>query len=73
MGPEGVEPSPGRLKVCSAAVTPRPRMRDVDRFESSQTKHGDLLASAQKSLEVESNHRCRLIRTKCFRYTTERY
>ncbi len=25
MGPDGFEPSPGRLKVCCAAVTPRPR------------------------------------------------
>jgi hypothetical protein len=25
MGPDGLEPSPGRLKVCCAAVTPRPR------------------------------------------------
>jgi hypothetical protein len=27
VGPEGIEPSPARLKVCCAAVTPRPRNR----------------------------------------------
>src|SRR5580692_3689595 len=26
MGPDGLEPSPGRLKVCCAAITPRPRL-----------------------------------------------
>ena len=27
LGPEGIEPSPARLKVCCAALTPRPRNR----------------------------------------------
>ena len=27
VGPEGIEPSPARLKVCCAAFTPRPRNR----------------------------------------------
>lgn len=72
LGPDGIEPSPGRLKVCCAAVTPRPRKRDVDRFESHRALHHDLLSRVTKSLGVESNHRCRLIRATCFRYTTER-
>jgi hypothetical protein len=72
VGPEGVEPSPARLKVCCAAVTPRPRTRDVNRFEPSPALHDGLLPRSKKSLGVESNHRCRLIRAMCFRYTTKR-
>ena len=67
MGPEGIEPSPARLKVCCAAVTPRPRSRSeasvsivASSFENSVTNI--------KWPEVELNHRCRRIRATCFRY-----
>src|SRR5690349_14497330 len=30
LGPEGIEPSPARLKVCCAAFTPRPRFEISD-------------------------------------------
>src|SRR5262249_12655036 len=30
VGPEGIEPSPARLKVCCAAFTPRPRNQSED-------------------------------------------
>ena len=71
VGPEGIEPSPARLKVCCAAVTPRPRnsIRGV-RFN----RRADIyLCSPFIHVhwpEVESNHRCRLIRATCFRYNT---
>lgn len=73
MGPEGVEPSPVRLKVCCAALTPRPRYQVAATFQPLITKHvSDSLKSSTKSLGVELNHLCRCIRTTCFRYTTER-
>src|SRR5665213_1095034 len=70
VGPEGFEPPPGRLKVCCAAVTPRPRMRTWLRLFVRSCSMLFLLFF--KSLGVELNHRFRLIRTTCFPYTTKR-
>src|SRR5665213_4446734 len=69
LGPEGFEPPPGRLKVCYAAVTPRPQMRTWLRLSDRSCS---MLFLLFKSLGVELNHRFRLIGTTCFRYTTKR-
>ena len=39
VGPEGFEPPPCRLKVCCAAVTPRPHIGRAYAFESSNHQH----------------------------------
>jgi hypothetical protein len=52
MGPEGFEPPPDRLKVCCAAVTPRPRMRTWRRlFKSSCSIMLSVCAIARDGVE----------------------
>jgi hypothetical protein len=53
VGPEGVEPSPGRLKVCCAAVTPRPREAVVERFQTKRATHFFRLKMSLRSIRVE--------------------
>ncbi len=78
LGPDGLEPSPCRLKVCCAAVTPRPRARAWVRLSRvcicriTTISFAESFKGPEKSLGVELNHRFRLIRATCFRYTTER-
>jgi hypothetical protein len=57
------------LLCCRYTTTPH---QGRGRFEPNRALHDDLLRWVKKSLGVESNHRCRHIRAKCFRYTTER-
>ena len=75
VGPEGIEPSLARLKVCCAAFTPRPRNQSESGVSNVACSFRISFANGQSLAnlewpEVESNHRCRLIRAICFRYNT---
>lgn len=70
MRPEGFEPTLCELKARCAAVTPRPRIRTWLRLR--RCSRGMKNLPSKKSPETELNRRSRLIRTRCFRYTTRR-
>src|SRR5262245_16186419 len=45
LGPEGVEPSPYRLKGGYAAITPQPQIGEGAAFPASAVNHGNLLSN----------------------------
>ena len=45
VGPEGVEPSPYRLKGGYAAITPQPQIGEGAAFPVSAVNHGNLLSN----------------------------
>ena len=68
-GAGGIRTPAGQIKsllCCRYTTTP---IEDVVPFVREVSFHNSLLV---QSLGVELNHRCRLIRTTCFRYTTKR-